>query len=117
MNSLAYIIYLSLTYLVTVHVGMVFFKNGRLYILELLNGDTALTDSINRLLLTGYYLLNLGYAAVMISTWQKVTTYGDLVASIVVMCGRIFLSLAVIHFFNMGVIYILGKRKKMINHN
>ncbi|WP_089909142.1 hypothetical protein [Chitinophaga rupis] len=59
MNTLAYIIYLLITYLVTVRVGFIFYRNGRLFILNLLRQDAALTDFINKILLVGYYLLNL----------------------------------------------------------
>ena len=116
MNTLAYIIYLLITYLVTVHVGLAFYRNGRVYILNLLAGDEALTDSINRILLTGYYLLNLGYAAVMISFWKTIGTYTELIASIGMMTGRIFITLGVIHFFNMAVIYFISKRKSIHHH-
>ena len=112
MNTIAYIIYLLLTYLITVHVGLKFYKNGRLYILYLLNGDKELTNFINRLLLVGYYLLNLGYAAIMISFWQIITSWIDLFISICVMTGRIMLTLGFIHFINMTVIYFLSKQKQ-----
>jgi hypothetical protein len=116
MNTLAYIIYLLITYLVTVHVGLAFYRNGRVYILNLLAGDEALTDSINRILLTGYYLLNLGYAAVMISFWETIGTYAELVASIGIMTGRILITLGIIHFFNMATIYFISKRKSIHHH-
>lgn len=112
MNTIAYIIYLLLTYLITVHVGLRFYKNGRLYILNLLNGDQELTNFINRLLLVGYYLLNLGYAAMMISIWEAITNWIDLFTSISIMTGRIMLTLGVIHFMNMTVIYFLSKQKQ-----
>ncbi len=112
MNIFAYIIYLLLTYLITVHVGLRFYKNGRLYIVNLLNGDEELTNFINRLLLVGYYLLNLGYAAMMISVWETITNWIDLFASICIMTGRIMLTLGVIHFMNMTVIYFLSKQKQ-----
>jgi len=57
MNTLTYIIYLTLTYGITVHVGRVFYKNGRHYLLAMLNGEHQLTDRINHVLLTGYYLV------------------------------------------------------------
>lgn len=115
-NTIAYIIYLIITYLVTVHVGMIFYRNGRLYILNLFLGDEAITNSINKILLTGYYLLNLGYAAVMISFWDRVDTYTEMLASIATMTGRILLTLGLIHFLNMAVILIISK-KKSINHH
>lgn len=112
MNTIAYLVYFLLTYLITVHVGLRFYKNGRLYILNLLNGDEALTNFINRLLLVGYYLLNLGYAAMMISVWETITNWIDLFTSICIMTGRIMLTLGVFHFINMTVIYFLSKQKQ-----
>nr|WP_294902483.1 hypothetical protein [uncultured Lacibacter sp.] len=112
MNSLAYIIYLFITYLVTVHVGFRFYKNGRVYILNLLSGDEELTNFINRLLLVGYYLLNLGYAAMMISMWEHINNWLHLFISICTMTGRIMLTLALIHFLNMTVIYFISRKKQ-----
>lgn len=115
MNVIAYSIYLFLTYLITVHVGWRFYTNGRLYILNLLEGDEAFTDFINRILLVGYYLLNLGYAALMISLWETVESWTQLVESIFQMTGRILLTLAFIHYINMTVILWLGQRRQSIH--
>lgn len=117
MNTLAYIIYLSLTYLITVHVGLRFYRNGRIYILTLFHGDQELTDFVNKLLLVGYYLLNLGYAAVMIRFWDTITSWTELLSSICTMTGRIMLTLAVIHFVNMGIIYLLRQRATHLIHH
>ncbi|MGN6509013.1 MAG: hypothetical protein ACTHLD_06090, partial [Chitinophaga sp.] len=70
MNTLAYLIYFVITGFITIWVGRRFYRNGRLFILALMRQDEALTDAINRILLIGYYLLNLGYATMMISTWE-----------------------------------------------
>ena len=110
MNLAAYIIYLLITYVITVHVGLVFYRNGRKYILRLLHNDNRLTDAINNMLLTGYYLLNFGYAAVMIHFWKTVNDWAGLVGSICTMTGRILLTLAIIHFFNMAAIFLISRR-------
>jgi hypothetical protein len=117
MNTLAYLIYLFITYLITVHVGLRFYRNGRVYILRLLQGDEKMTDSINHILLIGYYLLNLGYAALMISTWKTILTWTELVGSICSMTGKIMLTLAIIHFINMTVIYVISRRHNAITHH
>ena len=110
MNTLAYIVYLFTTYLVTVRTGWIFYRNGRLYMLTLLKGDEKLTDFINKMLLTGYYLLNLGYAALMIRCWKEITNISQLVTSIAHMSGRMMLTLGIIHCCNMAAIYIISKK-------
>ena len=116
-NTLAYIIYLFITYLITVHVGLRFYRNGRVYIFRLLHGDEKMTDSINNILLVGYYLLNLGYASLMISTWKTISTWAELVGSISTMTGKIMLALAIMHFFNMTVIYFISRKHNTITHH
>ena len=110
MNTLTYIIYLAVTYFITVHVGLRFYRNGEVYILNLLHGDKKLTAFINRILLIGYYLLNLGYVMLTISTWEKIDTWTDMFTSISFMTGKIMLTLAVMHYFNMGVILLISYR-------
>ncbi|MBI5857942.1 MAG: hypothetical protein HZB42_09900 [Sphingobacteriales bacterium] len=117
MNILAYIFYLLITYIITFKVGLIFYRNGKVYILQLLQGNEHLSGSINRLLLIGYYLLNLGYAALMISTWKTVHTIEEVLVTVFSMTGKIMLTLAVIHFINMTVIYLLSKQRKYFNHH
>jgi hypothetical protein len=97
-------------------VGLVFYKNGRLYILSLLHGDEKLTDFINKILLAGYYLLNLGYAALMIQHWQTVNTFYNAVLSVLVMTGKIMVTLGTIHFFNMAAIYFISTKHHFHQH-
>ena len=116
MNIIAYIIYLFITYVITVHVGKVFYKNGRHYIVAIVNEDEQLTDFINKILLVGYYLMNLGYATIMLRFWKTITTFTELIASVSNMTGRIVLSLAIMHFVNMYAITIIGKKQLSIHH-
>jgi hypothetical protein len=110
MNIVAYIIYLFITYIITVRVGKVFYKNGRHYILAIVHGDEQLTDFINKILLAGYYLMNLGYATIMLSFWKTVISFSGVIASVSNMTGRIILSLALVHFANMYIIHFIGKK-------
>jgi hypothetical protein len=117
MNIAAYITYLIITYLITVKVGRVFYSNGRHYILSILKGDEQLTDFINKILLVGYYLMNLGYATIMLSFWKTIYTFTDLMASVCTMTGRIVLSLAIMHFVNMYSIVLIGKKQHLLTHH
>src|SRR5262245_39530987 len=99
MNTLSYILYISITYIITVHVGLIFYRNGKIFILNLLHGDERLTHFINRVLLVGYYLLNLGYVAMTIQSFQTIETVTEVFSSVCSATGRIMLMLGVIHFF------------------
>jgi hypothetical protein len=116
MNTTAYIIYLFITYVITVRVGLLFYRNGRIFILSLLHNDEKLTDFINRILLIGYYLLNLGYVALMLAGWQTITSWLDMFTIIVSMTARIMLTLAIMHFSNMAVIYFISKNNSHFTH-
>ena len=109
MNVLSYIIYLFVSCVITVYTGRLFYKNGRIYLLNLFQKDERLTDFINKMLLTGYYLLNLGYVALMIRFWKTIGSWPELMAGVTNMTGTIMLTLGAIHFFNMAVIYFIGK--------
>ncbi|GAA4319923.1 hypothetical protein [Flaviaesturariibacter amylovorans] len=113
MNLVAYLMYLLLAYWVTVHVGWTFYRNGRHYILALFRNNAPLADAVNRLLLTGYYLLNLGYVALMLRTWPTLETWEEVLVSVSTMTGRVLLTLGAIHFVNMGVLYLFRKRPEM----
>lgn len=117
MNTITYLLYLFITYCITIHVGLRFYKNGKIYILNLLDGNETLTNSINRLLLTGYYLLNLGYAALMIRTWKTISSWLDVLVSITTTSGRILFILAAIHYINMIVILHYSQKRKHLSHH
>ena len=116
-NTIAYIFYLLLTYFITVHVGLRFYRNGRIYILRLLQGDKSLTEFINKMLLICYYLFNLGYAALMLTTWKTITVWTEVFTTVLFMTGKIMITLAVIHFINMAVIFLYSKKHNTIHHH
>ena len=117
MNVFAYILYLVITYIITFKVGHIFYRNGKIYILRLMHDNEHFSNSINRLLLIGYYLLNLGYAALMISGWETVYTIEEVLVTVVSMTGKIMLTLALIHFMNMAVIFLFSTQRKYFNHH
>ena len=116
MNTIAYILYFLITYFITVHTGLSFYRNGRIYILDILEGNEALTSYINRLLLIGYYLLNLGYVALSVNEWDEINTVAEMLSILSFKVGAIMLLLACIHFVNMAVILHIGRKQHQANH-
>jgi hypothetical protein len=108
METAALISYLVISGYITVFVGQVLYKNGRYFLMQMLT-EEELTDAVNRILLTGYYLINLGYVIIMLTLRPPVNSFSDMVSSVSVSVGRIMLTLGVIHYFNIAVVSLWHK--------
>lgn len=102
--------YLLVTGVTTLLVGHNIYKNG-IHFLYLLF-DMHLAESLNKLLLTGYYLLNIGYIFYVASTWPLLDGWPEILAELAERSGLIFLLLGCIHFGNLGWLALLSRMKK-----
>jgi len=66
-----YLAYLVLSLAITVWVGRSLHKNGRVFLVENFEGNDALADSINHLLLVGFYLINIGFVSLALRFGEK----------------------------------------------
>jgi hypothetical protein len=112
-NVLAYIVFLTSIIFIIGYVGRYFYSNGRIFIVSLFNGNVQLADQVNKLLLIAYYLFNIGYSFLKLKQWQKVENLEGLISSLASNLGALIFILAVIHYFNMLIIYNLSKRKSI----
>ena len=108
-NLIAYLIYLSITFFITVRVGWICYQNGVVYIYQILN-DEEMTQLLNKFLLIGYYLMNLGYMAVSIYFWEEIGSFLEMINIVSQRIGLIVLMLAGMHYFNITFIALFGKR-------
>ena len=56
-----YLGYLTLSIAVTVWVARTLHRNGRAFLVDAFHGQESLADSVNHLLVVGFYLINLGW--------------------------------------------------------
>ena len=61
-----YAMYLILSIALTIWVARTLFKNGRIFLVDVFRGNEAIADSVNQLLVVGFYLINLGYISLML---------------------------------------------------
>ena len=61
MNSttVTYLAYLAISVSLTVWVAQTLHKNGRVFLVDVFSGNEQLADSVNHLLVVGFYLINL----------------------------------------------------------
>ena len=57
-----YIAYLPVAILLTLVVARIFFRNSKIFMLDIFSGRQEIALSTNKLFETGFYLLSLGFA-------------------------------------------------------
>ena len=97
-----YVIYLVASVLLTVWVGNTLFRNGRPFLVAVFK-ESGLADSVNRLLVVGFYLVNLGAAALLINAGGAPQSLPDMIQETVTRLGVVLLVLGSMHFFNLLV--------------
>lgn len=113
-NILSYIIYSFIIISIILKVGHICYENGIIYSKHF-NVDEKTSEVLNKILLIGYYLINLGYAILTISNWETVETQEKIFESVSIHIGYIILPLAVLHYFNL--IWVTIYLNKMSNQN
>ncbi|MCC2546892.1 hypothetical protein LJY25_10590 [Hymenobacter sp. BT175] len=109
---LVYAVYLLVSVLLTIWVARTLFTNGRTFLVDIFHGNEALADSVNKLLLTGFYLINIGYATLTLRSHDTIISYQQTVETLSIKLGTIILILGAMHFFNLYVFYKLRTRAK-----
>ncbi|MBA4115273.1 MAG: hypothetical protein H0X71_02315 [Rubrobacter sp.] len=94
-----------------VWVARTLFKNGRVFLVDVFRGNEALADSVNHLLVIGFYLINLGYIKPRAQTRLRGSEDArDDGGSVVE--GRGLLVLGFMHLFNL---FALGRIRRFTN--
>jgi hypothetical protein len=103
-----YVLYLVASVLLTVWVGSSLFRNGRPFLVSVFH-EQGLADSVNRLLVVGFYLVNFGAAALLINAGGAPTTIADMMQETVTRIGVVLLVLGFMHFSNMFVFHLIRR--------
>jgi hypothetical protein len=103
-----YVVYLVASVLLTIWVGNTLFRNGRPFLVSVFQ-EQGLADSVNTLLVVGFYLINLGAAALLINAGGAPGSIGDMVQETVTRIGVVLLVLGAMHFFNLLLFHIIRR--------
>ncbi len=99
-----YLAYLVLSLAITVWVGRSLHKNGRVFLVENFEGNDALADSINHLLLVGFYLINIGFVSLALRFGEKPVDLVGVLEFLSTKVGLVIVILGAMHFFNMRML-------------
>ncbi len=109
LNTLTYVIYISISVVITVLVSRTLSKNGLTFLVAGFRGDEALARSTNHLLVVGFYLVNLGFVLLRMRTGVMIDNTEALIVYLASGLGLVLLVLGLAHFFNMYVVHRISK--------
>jgi len=107
---LTYAFYLAISIALTVWVAKVLFKNGRIFLVDIFRGNTDLADSVNKLLVVGFYLINIGYMSLVLKEEGSIANTQVVVEVLSRKLGYIILILGAMHFLNLIIFFKLRNR-------
>ena len=94
----------------TIWVAHTLSRSGRVFLVDVFRGNEELADSVNHLLVVGFYLINFGYVALALRTQKLVETPRAAVEELSWKVGLVLLVLGGMHFFNMFVFSRMRRR-------
>ena len=113
----AYLVYIGLSIIITIWVGRLCYKNGKVFTELLFKQETHLVEPLNKTLLLGYYLLNIGYSLLVILKWPSVSSLDEVFSSVCNNIGLIVFGLGIMHYLNIASIQLWYHLKWNKNRN
>ncbi|HEY6205118.1 MAG TPA: hypothetical protein VIW21_03030 [Chthoniobacterales bacterium] len=105
-----YIVYIALSIPLTVWVAHTLHKNGRVFLVDSFQGNEQLADSVNHLLVVGFYLINIGYVGLALKEGVAPVDLREVLEMISRKIGVVMLVLGGMHFFNILVFSKIRRR-------
>ncbi len=105
-----YCLYLAVSIGLTIWVARTLFRNGRVFLVDVFHGNESLADSVNHLLVVGFYLINLGYVTLALKLGHDVVDARQSIEALSYKVGCALLVLGLMHFFNLYVFSRIRRR-------
>ena len=107
-----YVTYTIAAIVLTAALARTLYRNGAVFLTKTFDEEPELAAAVNRMLVTGFYMLNLGYSFFL----MRADEAGNTTEAFQVLArkmGILLVSLAVIHFANMVVFNMVGGRRRL----
>ncbi len=107
---ITYSLYIVISLGMTIWVARTLHKNGRLFLVDSFGQNEALADSVNHLLVVGFYLINIGFIALFLRTTIVIEATRGVFETLSGKVGVVMLVLGAMHFMNLVVFSRLRRR-------
>ena len=105
-----YLAYLAISVALTVWVARTLHKNGRIFLVDSFLGNEALADSVNHLLVVGFYLVNIGFVTLALKYGDKAVDAQTALEILSSKVGLVLVVLGAMHFFNLLIFSKMRRR-------
>ncbi len=111
----SYLFYLAISVALTVWVARTLHKNGRIFLVDVFHGNEPLADSVNHLLVVGFYLINLGYVSLALKLGYAVQNAQEGIEALSWKIGMVLVVLGGMHFFNLFIFSRMRRRATLVD--
>jgi len=111
---LTYLFYLGISVVMTIWVARTLHKNGRIFLVDSFLGNEPLADSVNHLLVVGFYLINIGFVTLALRYGDRPTDAQTGLEILSTKVGFVLVVLGLMHFLNL---YVFSKLRHRGTHH
>jgi hypothetical protein len=108
-----YVVYAGASVGLTIWLARTLAKSGEVFLDDVFVDNPRMAPAVNRLLVVGFYLLNLGYAFVTLKAGVESLTPVQAMETLAAKLGALLISLGVIHFGNMYLFHRIRRRSQI----
>ena len=105
-----YLTYLLISVTLTIWVARTLYKRGAIFLVDAFHGNRELADSVNHLLVVGFYLINIGFVTLALKYGDKATNAQTGLEILSTKIGLVLVVLGFMHFFNLLVFSKMRRR-------
>lgn len=102
--ELTYTLYVVASITLTIWVARTLFRSGQAFLNECFPENGLLAESVNRLLVVGFYLVNLGFIALFLKTSREIVQVREMFELLSSKLGVVLLTLGFMHFANLLIL-------------
>jgi cytochrome b561 len=113
MTVMTYLIYLLIAVPLTIWVARTLSRNGRIFLVDVFHGNEDFADAVNRLLVVGFYLVNLGFVTLFLRTDSAVVDARGVFEELSVKLGVVMLVLGGLHLMNVWIFNAIRRRSRI----
>jgi len=108
-----YAAYAAASIALTCFLARTLFRNGAVFLEDVFADNPRMASSVNHLLVVGFYLLNLGYALLLLKAGDGVITAADAIETLARKLGALLLALGLVHMANLYVFHRIRRRGQL----